>query len=116
MQLAQYTRIGPFLQVNNEEKKVCYATTSKNSFLCRCFPLALANEHEIVEITSFQSGERMQERLLSMGLRLGDEIEIIKKQHGGAVLIEKNGNRYALGGGMALKIQVNRKKDGKSIG
>ncbi len=116
MQLAPYLKIGSFLQCSSEEKQDCCATKSKNCSLFGSFPLALANEQEIVEIASFRSCGRMQERLLSMGLCLGDEIAIIKKQHGGAVLIEKAGNRYALGGGMALKIQVNRKRDGKSIG
>jgi Fe2+ transport system protein FeoA len=32
----------------------------------------------------------------------------VQKQHGGALLIEKSGCRYALGGGMAHKINVTR--------
>jgi ferrous iron transport protein A len=72
------------------------------------FPLALAGEGERVQIVRFCSGTAMQERLLSMGINLHDEILVIQKQNGGATLIEKSGARYALGGGMAHKINVIR--------
>lgn len=70
------------------------------------FPLALASEGEIVRVIMFPQVSRIQERLLSMGISINDEIIIIQKQPGGALLIEKNGTRYVMGGGMALKIQV----------
>jgi Fe2+ transport system protein FeoA len=72
------------------------------------FPLALAVEGERVRIVRFRSGAAMQERLLSMGINLHDEILVLQKQNGGAALIEKSGTRYALGGGMAHKINVIR--------
>lgn len=72
------------------------------------FPLAMAGEGELVQIVLFRSGTMMQERLLSMGINLHDEILVIQKQNGGATLIEKSGTRYALGGGMAHKINVIR--------
>ncbi len=72
------------------------------------FPLALAGEGERVKIVHFHNGAQMRERLLSMGICLDDEIEIIQRQQGGAILIEKTGNRYAFGGGMAHKINVTR--------
>jgi len=72
------------------------------------FPLALAGEGERVQIVRFRSGTAMQERLLSMGINLHDEILVLQKQNGGATLIEKSGTRYALGGGMAHKINVIR--------
>jgi Fe2+ transport system protein FeoA len=48
----------------------------------------------------------MHERLLSMGISVGDALDIIKCQGQGAVLVAKGQNRYALGGGMAQKIYV----------
>lgn len=72
------------------------------------FSLALAGEGEKVKIDSCHGGGILRERLLSMGIHIDDKIIIIQKQHGGAVLIEKMGNRYALGGGMAQKINVTR--------
>lgn len=71
------------------------------------FPLALAAEGERVRIVRMCGG-CLRERLLSMGIDLDDEITVIRRQGGGAVLIEKAGNRYALGGGMAHKINVIR--------
>jgi len=72
------------------------------------FPLAIASEGEKVRIVLFRSGTLMRERLLSMGIQLNDELMVVQKQNGGAVLIEKSGTRYALGGGMAHKINVIR--------
>lgn len=70
------------------------------------FPLSLAGEGEQVRVTLLPQGSRVQERLLSMGICVNDEITVVKKQPGGALMIEKNGARYALGGGMGHKIQV----------
>lgn len=43
------------------------------------FPLAMAGEGERVQIVLFRSGTMMQERLLSMGINLHDEILVIPK-------------------------------------
>ncbi|HBT97641.1 MAG TPA: ferrous iron transport protein A [Desulfobulbaceae bacterium] len=72
------------------------------------FPLALAGEGEKVRIVHVKNSRMLQERLLSMGLHLEDEIQVVQRQFGGAVLIEKTGSRYAMGGGMAHKISVVR--------
>lgn len=48
------------------------------------------------------------ERLISMGLQIDDTVTVIRKQPGGATIIEKSGSRYALGGGMSHKINVIR--------
>ena len=70
------------------------------------FPLSMAGEGEQVRVTLLPQGSRVQERLISMGIHVNDEITVVKKQPGGALMIEKNGARYALGGGMGHKIQV----------
>lgn len=72
------------------------------------FSLALAGEGEKVRIVSCRRCGVLRERLLSMGIHIDDEIVVVQKQNGGAVLIDKRGSRYALGGGMALKINVTR--------
>lgn len=41
-----------------------------------------------------------------MGINLADNLLVVHKQADGAVLIEKSGCRYGLGGGMAHKINV----------
>ncbi len=72
------------------------------------FPLAMACEREDVQIHSIRGGIKIQERLLSMGIVIGDKLEILQRQNKGAVLISKEGNRFALGGGMAQKINVTK--------
>ena len=70
------------------------------------FSLALAGEGEKVKIVSCRGGGLLRQRLLSMGIHIDDEIVVVQRQNGGAMLIEKTGSRYALGGGMAQKIHV----------
>jgi ferrous iron transport protein A len=72
------------------------------------FSLALAGEGEKVRIYCCRGGGLLRERLLSMGIHIDDEIKVVQKQNGGAMLIEKMGSRFALGGGMAHKINVTR--------
>ncbi len=74
------------------------------------FPLAMAKEGETVRIVSVRRGRKIQERLLSMGIQVDDVIEVVQCHNKGAVLISKENNRYALGGGMALKINVIKEK------
>ncbi len=69
-------------------------------------PLALASEGESLRIVSLRGGRGFHEKLVSMGLNVGDEIEVIERRAGGTVLIAKGGIRYGLGGGMAQKILV----------
>lgn len=70
------------------------------------FPLAMAGESEVVSVARLPRGGKVRERLLSMGIAVNDQITVVQKQHGGAIMVEKNGTRYVLGGGMAHKIQV----------
>lgn len=72
------------------------------------FSLALVGEGEKVKIVSCQGGGLLRERLLSMGIHIDDKIKVLQKQNGGGMLIEKMGSRFALGGGMAHKINVTR--------
>ena len=69
-------------------------------------PLALASEGERLRIVSLRGGRGFHEKLVSMGLNVGDEIEVIQRRAGGTVVIARGGNRYGLGGGMAQKILV----------
>ncbi|KJR99032.1 MAG: hypothetical protein VR65_18260 [Desulfobulbaceae bacterium BRH_c16a] len=86
----------------------CCGTERKGTGLSSSFPLAFAGEGEKVKIVFFRGGAVMRERLLSMGICPEDEIVIVQKHDGGAVLVAREGNRVALGGGMAHKINVIR--------
>jgi Fe2+ transport system protein FeoA len=72
----------------------------------RKFPLSLSSEREWVTIVSMRKGRKFQERLISMGLAVGDVIEVIQRHGQGTLVVEKDNNRYVLGGGMARKIEV----------
>jgi Fe2+ transport system protein FeoA len=45
-------------------------------------PLALASEGERVRIVSVGQGRRFEERLISMGLAVGREVEVLQRQPG----------------------------------
>ncbi len=71
------------------------------------FPLPMARGGERVRIVGFQGGRGFQEKLLSMGLNIGDEIKIMEHQRrGAAIMLAKGETRYILGGGMAFKVSV----------
>ncbi len=72
------------------------------------FPLALAVSGDKVRIVEIKSGTRMKERLLSMGLRTNDTVEVIQSRGKNALLLAKDENRFMLGGGMAQKIFVTK--------
>ena len=76
-------------------------TNSSNTFSLR-----MANEGERVQITSLGGGKSFRDRLFSMGLNVGTEIEIVQNREGGKMLIGLEDTRLFLGGGMAHKINV----------
>jgi ferrous iron transport protein A len=56
-----------------------------------------------VTITGYRGGRMLRARLLSMGLNLGREVEVIQNNHG-LIIIGVNGSRVALGRGITRKI------------
>ena len=69
-------------------------------------PLVNAKQGEQLIIREINGGAGARMRLLTMGLRIGDPIEIITNQNKGQVVIAADFNRYALGYGLAEKILV----------
>ena len=69
-------------------------------------PLHKAKQGEKLIIKEFDAGKNMQLRLSSMGLKIGDLIEIVSAGFGGQVVIATGENRLVLGKGMAEKISV----------
>ena len=69
-------------------------------------PLAMASAGESIRIVSLAGGRGMQQRLASMGLNVGSEIEVIKRGLPGPFLISAGDTRLAIGAGMAHKIMV----------
>lgn len=69
-------------------------------------PLIRARQGEKMVIKEVDAGKKMQLRISSMGLRLGEPIEILSNGFGGQMVIASGQNRLVLGTGMAQKIWV----------
>ena len=69
-------------------------------------PLSSAKQGEQFEIKDFTGGTTARMRLLSMGLRIGDRIEVVTNLDRGQLVVAIDYNRFALGRGMAKKILV----------
>ncbi len=65
-----------------------------------------AKQGEHVVIAEFSGGSQARLRLNSMGLRVGDELEVISNQGQGHVVVAAGFQRYVLGRGMSQKIIV----------
>ncbi len=68
--------------------------------------LDAAKTGERLVIKSFGGGGAAKLRLLTMGLRIGDEIEVINNVHQGQLVIAADFKRLVLGRGLAQKIWV----------
>lgn len=69
-------------------------------------PLAMAKPGERLIINDITGGSGARMRLLSMGLRLKDEIEIVTNPRQGQIVVAVGFKRFALGRGLAQKIMV----------
>lgn len=69
-------------------------------------PLVNTKKGERVVIKAFNGGATARMRLLSMGLRIGDKIEIITNVSNGQLVIAADFKRLVIGRGLAQKIQV----------
>jgi Fur family ferric uptake transcriptional regulator len=72
----------------------------------RLMPLAYAKEGERAIIEEFIGGSGVQLRLATMGLRTGDEVEVITNRGEGQIVVAVDTTRLALGRGIAKKIMV----------
>ncbi len=73
-------------------------------------PLILAKAGERLIIREFSGGIGAEMRLLTMGLRKGDKIEVITNNRQGQLAIAADLKRYVLGRGLAQKIMVVQEK------
>jgi Fur family transcriptional regulator, ferric uptake regulator len=70
-----------------------------------------ARKGERLVIKGFAGGGTSRLRLLSMGLRIGDEIEIISNVSKGQMVVAADFKRLVIGRGLAQKIQVSLVSD-----
>jgi Fur family ferric uptake transcriptional regulator len=69
-------------------------------------PLTQAKPGEKLIIKDFTGGANIRMRLLTMGLRIGDVVEVITNSETGQLVLAMDYKRYALGRGMAQKVMV----------
>jgi Fe2+ transport system protein FeoA len=74
----------------------------------KIIPLALAYPGQKVRVVSIVAGRDLRQRLISMGLNVGSEIEVIKSGAPGPFLIAVKETRLAIGRGIAYKIMVSQ--------
>lgn len=72
----------------------------------RLMPLSFAQEGELGIVGEFMGGANAQLRLATLGLRKGDEVEVVTNSGSGQLVVAVNGTRLALGRGIAKKIMV----------
>jgi Fur family ferric uptake transcriptional regulator len=72
-------------------------------------PLGMAKQGERMIIKDFTGGSSARMRLLTMGLRPGDEIEVVTNHNRGQMVIALDYKRYVIGQGLAQKILVEPK-------
>jgi len=61
---------------------------------------------EKVVVVDFEGGQKVSERLSSMGIRKGAAIEIVSTQAGGQIVAAVEESRFVIGRGMATKVMV----------
>ena len=69
-------------------------------------PLTVAKKGERVQIKKFTGGAKSRMRLMSMGLRVGDHIDVISGLNQGQLVVALEFKRLVLGRGLAQKITV----------
>jgi len=75
----------------------------------KLLPLVKAKQGERFEIKEITGGANARMRLLTMGLRLGDTVEVVTNQGKGQLVVASDFKRYVLGRGFAQKILVELK-------
>jgi Fur family ferric uptake transcriptional regulator len=82
----------------------------------RLMPLSSAQEGERGIVQQFLGGSGAQLRLATLGLKTGDEVEVITNNGEGQLVVAVRATRLAMGRGMAGKIMVKpngRRKDSR---
>ena len=73
-------------------------------------PLSMAKQGERLIIKDMSGGSVSRMRLMSMGLRIGDQVEVITNSGQGQIVVAVDYNRFAIGRGLSKKIHVERIK------
>jgi len=72
-------------------------------------PLTYFKKGEVVRLIHFEGGSHFIQRLLAMGMYQGAEVEVIKNDYWGPIVIKVFEARLAIGRGAAFKIYGEKK-------
>jgi len=75
----------------------------------KILPLSMINSGEKVKIVKLNGGKHFIHRLISMGLHIGDTIEVISNNFQGPFLLRVKNTRIGIGHGLTHRIFVKRK-------
>lgn len=99
-----------------QHKMEIYGICSKcMEYRSQVVPLHKARQGEKLIVREIEQGKNIQARISSMGLKIGDKIEIVSAGFGGQVVIAAGENRLVLGRGMAEKIRVQPSDKAESL-
>ncbi len=71
-------------------------------------PLSYLKKGEKGKVIALDSGIRARNKILAMGINIGSEIEVLESRAFQPLIIWVNGNRIAIGRGLASKIIVEK--------
>jgi ferrous iron transport protein A len=72
------------------------------------FPLSMADDGACVRVVALRGGDNLTKRMTEMGLNVGSELVVRQRQGGGGLVVSRGETRFALGGGMAHKVMVEK--------
>lgn len=72
------------------------------------FPLSMADEGARLRVVALRGGDNLSRRMTEMGLNVGSELVVRQRQGGGGLVVSRGEMRFALGGGMAHKVMVEK--------
>lgn len=72
------------------------------------FPLLLASEGERVRVVAVGSGRGFNRKLSDLGLAVGSEVTVVRRDEEGAMVLARDEMRLALGMGIAHRVLVMR--------
>jgi Fe2+ transport system protein FeoA len=71
-----------------------------------CLKLTDSVSGSVVRINKITGGEKLRDKLLSMGLLPGKDIEVLSVRQNGPVIVKINDTRIVIGHGMASRIMI----------
>ena len=73
---------------------------------CHVVSLIYAPVGTPLTVADTRGGQQFQRKMAAMGIYSGEDIEVLERSSGGALIVKVKGTRLAIGHGMSSKIKV----------